>query len=166
MNTGQTLLTVGALVLFSIIILNGNRILTENNDVMNYTRFQLESIALATSIIEEASQLPFDEVSWDSTKIEKKVSDFTQNQHLGIDGGESNYQTFDDFDDFHKYAKAETTSQNIYKIACSVDYVSDSKPNVALTNRSYFKKLSVSITSPSVEDTLNVSYVHGYWYFN
>jgi hypothetical protein len=166
MSTGQTLLTVGALVLFSFIILNGNRILSENNDLMNYTRFQLEAIALATSVIEEACQLPFDEVSWDSSKIEKKVSDFTNVGSLGKDSGESGYQTFDDFDDFHKYADAESTSQNIYNVACEVCYVSDSNPDVALSNRSYFKKLTVQITSPSLDDTLNVSYVHGYWYFN
>ena len=71
MSSGETLLTVGALILLTFVILNYNRSLSENEDFLNETRFGLETMALATSIIEEASQLPFDEMSWDSTIIEK-----------------------------------------------------------------------------------------------
>ena len=166
MNTGQTLLTLGALILLSFTIMNVNKILNENDELLNKTRFGLEVVALATSIIEEASQLPFDEVSWDSTKIDKKPSDFTLFTSLGPDFGETDYASFDDFDDFHNYTIAETTLQNIYNISCNVGYVTLSNPDSIVNPRSLYKNLTVTVTSPSCDDTVRMSYIHGYWYFN
>lgn len=166
MNTGQMLLTPGAMLLMAVVVVNVNRALTENDDFLNQTRFGLEEISIATSIIEEASQMPFDEVSWDSTKVEKKVSDFTIRNNFGTDAGESTKETFDDFDDFHNYVKAETTAQNIYNIRCSVDYVQSSQPDQVSIGRSYTKRLRVIVTTPINQDSLKLNYVHGYWYFN
>ncbi|MBN1348171.1 hypothetical protein JXJ21_02055 [candidate division KSB1 bacterium] len=167
MNTGQTLLTIGALILLSIIILNINRSLTESNDLLNQTRFGLEAIALASSLIEEASQLPFDEVSWDSTVLDKKWSDFTLPDDLGADLGETDFASFDDFDDFHNYAKAETTAQNIYQISCKVNYAIPIFPDFTWGfSRTYYKKLTVTIKNTFNSDSLSLSYIHGYWYYN
>ena len=166
MNTGQTLLTLGALTLLMITILNINKILNENNDFLNQTRFGLETIALATSIIEEASQLPFDETSWDSTKLQKDLSDFTLSSNLGPDYGEINYASFDDFDDFNNYTITEQTLQNIYEISCSVHYINLSNPDNPTTSRTYYKKLLVEITNPFGTVPFTMSYIHGYWYYN
>ena len=166
MNTGQTILAVGALFLMSFTIINVHRALTVNEGVLHQTRFGLEAVSLVTSIIEEASQLPFDEVSWDSTKLSKEVTDLTQHNALGPESGETDYATFDDFDDFHGYAFAETTLQNIYNISCDVSYISPSHPNQKELSRTLYKRITVTVTSPSSPDTLNMSYIHGYWYFN
>ena len=160
MSSGETLLTVGALILLTFVILNYNRSLSENEDFLNETRFGLETMALATSIIEEASQLPFDEMSWDSTIIEKLPTD------LGPDYGETNYATFDDFDDFNNYAIAETTMQNIYSVSCKVNYVSATYPDSVSVGRTYFKKLKVTIRNTLSNDSLSMNYVHGFWFFN
>jgi hypothetical protein len=166
MNTGQTLLTIGALILLTLTIFNVNRSLTENEDVMNSARFGLEAVSLATSIIEEASQLPFDEVSWDSTVLSKTRNDLTLHSNLGPDVNETSYALFDDFDDFDGYVRNDTTLQNIYKTSCEVVYIHPLAPNFDFAARSLYKKLSVEITSPSSSDTLKMSYIHGYWYFN
>lgn len=166
MNSGQTMLTLCALVLLTLTVINMNRILIDNDDILNQSRFGLETVALATSFIEEASQLPFDEQSWDSTIVEKQPSDFTHPNSLGKDAGESGISTFDDFDDYHNYTKAETTMQNIYNISCEVDYVDPSTPNSTSVNRTFYKKITVTIANPINTDTLRMSYIHGFWYFN
>lgn len=170
MGSGQTLLAIGALILLSVVILSGNRRMNDNEEYLLKTRFGLEATAKATSIIEEASQLPFDEQSWDTTKIEKDPNDFTLPAYLGPDAGETSFDTFDDFDDFNRWSTTDTTQQNIYKIYCTVGYV-DAGPmatslDSASTFRTLYKKLDVTIMSPITKDTLKLSYVHGFWFFN
>lgn len=170
MGSGQTLLAIGSLILLSIVILSGNRRMGDNEEYLLQTRFGLEATAKATSIIEEASQLPFDEMSWDTTKIEKDPNDFTLPYYLGPDAGETSFDTFDDFDDFHQWVTTDTTQQNIYKISCSVGYV-DAGPYATNLDscsaiRTLYKKLDVTVMSPITMDTLKLSYIHGFWFFN
>ncbi|MCL4538458.1 MAG: hypothetical protein M1469_09960 [Bacteroidetes bacterium] len=54
MGTGQMLLTVGAIILLSTIILTTNRSLNDNDEILLKTNLGLEEVSLATSIIEEA----------------------------------------------------------------------------------------------------------------
>jgi len=170
MGSVQTLLSIGSLILLSIVILSGNRKLNDNEEYLLRTRFGLEATAIATSIIEEASQLPFDEMSWDTTKIEKDPDDFTLPYYLGPDAGESTFDTFDDFDDFHQYTETDTTQQNIYHVLCQVGYVDCKTGGSNLDTysllRTLYKKLDVTISSPVTNDTLNLSYIHGFWFFN
>jgi hypothetical protein len=166
MNTGQAMITFGAMILLSIVILNMNRSITDGEEFLNETRFGLEKLALATSMIEEISQYPFDEASWDTTKIEKVPSDFTAPADLGPDNGETSEDLYDDVDDYNGLNFTDTTEQNIYKISCSVSYVNPASPNISVGARTLFKKISIQIVTDITDDTTRISYVHGFWYFN
>jgi hypothetical protein len=166
MGKGETLITLGAVVMLSIIAININNSFTENTEYFNKTKFGLESIAIANSIVEEASQLPFDEQSWDSTIVEKVATDFTPNVDLGPDFGEVDINTFDDFDDYHNFSYMDTTLQNVYQISCEVGYVNPTIPDSLLSTRSLYKKLTVTVRNTLNNDSLALSYVHGFWYFN
>lgn len=166
MGSGETLITLGAVFMLSFAAINMNNSFTENNDFFNQTKFGLESIALANSIIEEASQLPFDEMSWDTTKVEKMASDFTPHGNLGPDYGETNNMLFDDFDDFNNFMIMDTTQQNVYQISCKINYINPANPDTFISTQSFFKKITVSVKNTINDDSLALSYVHGFWYFN
>ena len=166
MNTGQTMITLGAMILLTTVILNMNRTISNGEDYLNQTRFGLEAIAITTSMIEEISQLPFDEMSVDTMKVEKVVTDFTDPNNLGPDAGETGLLDFDDVDDFKKFTKVETTQQNIYKVFCDVNYVTNANPDVAVNTRTFYKKISISVVTPLYDDTTRMDYIHGFWYFN
>lgn len=160
------MITFGAMVLLTIVILNMNRSITDGEEFLNETRFGLEKLALSTSMIEEISQYPFDEASWDTTKIEKVASDFTAPGNLGPDYGETSEDLFDDVDDYNGFNVTDTTEQNIYKIACSVSYVNPATPDVSVGTQTLFKKITIQIVTDITNDTTTISYVHGFWYFN
>jgi hypothetical protein len=166
MGKGETLVTLGAVMMLSITAINVNNSFTENSEYFNKTKFGLESIAIANSVIEEASQMPFDEESWDSTIVEKLPTDMTPVSDLGVDFGETDMSTFDDFDDFHNYTRLDTTMQNVYEIKCFVHYVNPNFPDSSISNRSFYKKLTVSVKNTLTNDSLALSYVNGFWYFN
>ena len=166
MNTGQTILTLGSMMLLSILVMNILRMSNNYEDIYNDTRTMLEATALTSSLIEQASQLPFDEVSWDSTIVNKDISDFTVPGSLGPDAGETADTLYDDFDDYDGYTVIDTTLQSIYSIACTVDYVSESTPNSISLIKTYYKRLTVTTTNQVTQDSVKLQYIHGYWYFN
>ncbi len=63
MNTGQMLLTLGALILLSTLTLRVNSSQLTTQDTMQNTKFGVLAVSVASSIMEEASEKAFDEKS-------------------------------------------------------------------------------------------------------
>lgn len=179
MNTGQMILTIGALALLSMAILNLNSSINENDISLAQNRYRLEALSLITSYIEEATMYFFDEASTDTTS-DKKLSDFTLPNLLGYEANDSS--EFDDFDDFNNYTAIDTgLSGVIYRVMFKVDYVQilgDSLKHSA--NREWNKRMTISVTDnynnppliyrnvsgDKVKDTLTISFVNSYWFYN
>ena len=105
MNSGQTLLTFGALILLTITILNFNKTLSYHDISLSQNRYKLEAISILTSYIEQTSQYFFDEATTD-TSSGKDLPDFTPPANLGFDANDNG--VIDDFDDFNNYTVIDT----------------------------------------------------------
>lgn len=178
MGTGQTLITLGAMVLLSFVVMNLNRHLSTNDISLAQNRYRLEALSLLTSYIEQTSQYFFDEASTD-TSSEKNLSDFATPGNLGFDSNDNG--EIDDFDDFNNYAIIDTGRSGVrYHIAFEVDYVK-LQGNQILTSssREYHKRMKISVTDDysdpllyrwqggqKIKDTLRVSFVQSYWFYN
>jgi hypothetical protein len=177
MNSGQMLLTLGALGLLSLAILNLNTSITENDISLAQNRYRLEALSLITSYIEQAGALYFDEVTTDtsSAKIKTNFSHVLQTE--ANDSGR-----FDDFDDFNNFVTIDTGLSGVqYKVMFTVQYVQlhgDSiKPSA---NREWHKLMTIAVTdnypgepllyrnsgTEKTRDTLRVSFLNSYWFYN
>lgn len=178
MQTGQMLLTLGALVLLSMGILNLNRHLATSDIQLAQNRYRLEALSIMTSYVEQASQYFFDEVSTDTTS-EKNLADFTAPNHLGFDPDDSS--RVDDFDDFCNVTLIDTGNSGVvYKVMFQVDYVKLQGDSIVPSNqREYNKRMTISITDNYADpllfkyvngikqrDTLRISVVNSYWFYN
>ena len=96
MNTGQMLLTIGALLLLSAVMLrvNSNNFSTET--VRDEAKFGVIATSIATSIIEQAKGLAFD-ANTDTNSV-NSISELTTVFNLGPDAGENStdIKTFND----------------------------------------------------------------------
>ncbi len=61
MNTGQMMLTIGALILLSLVVLRVNNGFLNTNSVLIDSKLGVLATSVATSIIEEATGKAFDE---------------------------------------------------------------------------------------------------------
>ncbi len=179
MNSGQILVTMGALILISLMILNYNGMILNIEESLDNDRFRLEALSILTSHIEQTSQYFFDEASTDTTNT-KQLTDFTLPGNLGADGNDAG--AIDDIDDFDGTTVSDTgRSGAIYTVAFEVDYVElgGSGQVTTSSNREYHKRISIQIydsfTPPlitreqggaTVRDTLQMSYVTSYWFYN
>ena len=163
MNTGESLITIAAMMLLSLTVLRVNSNLIGTDTVLMETKFGVLAVSLATSVIEEANKKPFDEVGVEDAIL--NVSALTAPGSLKPETGET-YPDFDDFDDFNGYTKLVTKLPSAdFNISCQVSYINPSNPNVTSGIRTWHKKITVNVSSPSTTDTFRLSSIYSYWYF-
>ncbi|HEY4755473.1 MAG TPA: hypothetical protein VIH28_05385 [Ignavibacteriaceae bacterium] len=161
MNTGQMLLSLGALIFLSTIVLRFNRAVLTSDEVMYNSKFNVLAASLCTSLIEEARGKAFDQET-DSAAV-TKVDQLSTT--LGPDFGET-YETFNDFDDFNGFVKVDSTMPSaVFYVTSKVTYVEANNILNILTKRSWHKMITVTVMSSSMKDPVQMSSTFSYWYF-
>ena len=160
MNTGQMMLGVGAMVLLSLVVLRVNNSFLLTNTAMMESKFDLLATSLAQSVIEEADNKAFDQKSIG-------IPIFAVNTFSDILGPDSeDYSEFNDFDDFNGYTRDVTNLPSAnFHVSCTVSYVSPANPDVVSISKQWSKKITVTVSSTSSQDTIKVSSIFSYWYF-
>jgi len=171
MTNIQMFLALGAMMLLTLVIFNTNKKSLYTEDVMYDSNFGITATSVGASIIEEASNKNFDEVTdtiaLDATK-NNDLNLLTDPGSLGTEASEdiNDRTTFDDFDDYNNYTAVDSSMPTaIFNLKCSVNYVNSNNPDVAVNSRTYHKKLTVKISSISMKDTIVQSSVFSYWYY-
>ncbi len=166
MNTGQMLLTLGALVLLSLLTLRVNSSQLTTQETMQNSKFGILAVSVASSIMEEASEKAFDENSIED--FVTSLTSLTAKGSFGIESGENadSSSTFDDFDDFDGYTATITDMPSaIFDVSCTVNYVDPDVAGFTTTSNSWHKQLIVSVTSSSMVDTIKMTKIFSYWKF-
>ena len=101
MNTGQSLLSIGALFLLSLTILRVNNSILTTDSVMMDSKFGILATSIATSLIEKASKKAFDANTFENGV--SNLNELTEASALGPGSGESAPDACNDFDDFDGY---------------------------------------------------------------
>lgn len=163
MNTGQSLITIAAMMLLSILVLRINSTILNTDTVVQDSKFGLLATSIATSLMEEATSKAFD-TNTDSANV-TSLSQLTSPSQLGPESGEV-YPNFDDVDDYNGYTRIDSSMPSaVFKDSCVVVYVSSASPDVTSSVATWNKKITVIVTSPSMQDTVRMSTIFSYWYF-
>lgn len=181
------ILVTGALFLLGIIILSANTTFRENERVVTDSEFGIAAVSLATSLIEEAEGKAFDEACTDSgvttlasLKPKSMFGPGPNEIYRTLDTSKSDYDDLSDFDGFSIEYVNDSTKAKIaqyrgeskgfradYLLRSTVEYVVAGNGSADLNNaslsRTWHKKLTVKVTSPSSSDTLNLSTIISYW---
>jgi len=163
MGSGQMFLTIGAMTIFSFLILRLNMANLSTEDGMMNGKFGILAVSLASSVMEDACSKAFDNVTDENAY--KSTSYLTASNLLGPENGET-YDTFNDFDDFNGYTRIDSTLPSArFRVTAKVAYINPSDPDVATTSKTWHKKIIVTVSSPSMQDTIRLSQVFSYWSF-
>ena len=164
MNTGQMLITIGAIALLSLVILRVNTNFLNTDIVINENKLSIMALSLGSSLIEEAKGKAFDEMT-DSGSVNttSALSD------IGPEAGEvpSNYNDFDDYDGLVRFLpyNANDPTDRTFRAECKVNYINPASPNDSSAVKTWHKKLTVTITSQAMTDTIRLSTVYSYFFF-
>ncbi|HTR81457.1 MAG TPA: hypothetical protein VMM58_07480 [Bacteroidota bacterium] len=164
MGTGQTVLTILAMMMLGRMALAVNQSNAQGGSSVEMAAYRITATSLGTSIIEEATGLAYDEKS-DTVGI-SSVSSFTAANKLGPETGE-HYPNYDDCDDFNGLHKVDSLSGSaVFVTDVTVQYVSLTGSTIAVSGtQTYNKLITVKVSSPFMADTLTFQNVFSYWYF-
>jgi hypothetical protein len=156
MNSVQSMLTMGALVLLSLSSLRFNNSVLENSTAQIENKVYLTAFSLADDMIETIKQRSFDEAT---VEFPAGLASLTPADKLGPETGET-YQTFNDIDDYNFYKRTVSAphAEN-YGIICRVYYVDSGDPDTEINTQSYYKKVTVTVTSPYMREDVNLSFI-------
>jgi hypothetical protein len=174
MNTGQTILVLGSFLLLSTILLSFYSIVANSSDVVASGQDGILATTLATSYMEVAQGLAFDQVTDTSDIAIGNPNMLTPSTRLGPDtSSENSIGTFNDFDDFKGFSIEEVASgtNRRFRTTFDVNYVDPNNVNAVSTNRTFIKRMDLKTwrTFPPVTgkvDTLRLSMCLGYFHFD
>ena len=163
MNTGQMMLTIGALILLSTLMLRVNTNNLQTDTIRSEAQYGVIATSIITSIIEEAKSLAFDAKT--DTNTVTNISQLTPASSLGPGGGET-YDTFNDFDDFNGYTRVDSTMPSaVFEVYCEVYYINKNSLMIKYNSRTWHKRIFIRISSEFMKDTITQSSIYSYWYF-
>jgi hypothetical protein len=162
MNTGQTLLTIVAIVLLGSNVVSINRTFSQHGVILQQTEIGIFGISLGMSIIEESQGKAYDKNTLDSLALSTSELSST----LGKEAGETTRDTFNDFDDYNGWTDTvHIQGVDAFRRWATVAYTDTSNPNGTASGRTWNKKLTVFVKADNAQDTVKVSYIFSYWSF-
>lgn len=157
MNTTNSFLTIGALLLFSLVSLNFNSTVLSNTTVEVENKVYLTAFSLADDLIEEIKQKAFDAATVDFPTTDPTT--LTAAYDLGHGWWET-YPDFNDIDDFNNFVQTVSAphAEN-YQITCDVNYVDGDNPDEIVWTQTFCKKVTVTVSSPYLRSPIKLSQI-------
>jgi hypothetical protein len=181
MNTGQVMLTIGALALLSMITMRYYSSIGNSGQILVQSNGGLTATTIATSYIERAQNTAFDEKSDTAINlIQANHSLLTAPNALGADNAVERLSpdSANDFDDFKYFGQTNPVTYHpgnineTYRIAFDVYYVDTSDIMTKVNSITFLKKMDVKVwrvvDSSLVKgfDTVRMSTIYGLFRFN
>jgi hypothetical protein len=167
MNSGQTMLSLLAMVLLGTTVFTVNRNSLNNGTILRQTELGIYSVSLATSYIQKAKQMAFDEKTTGGLAISlpmaKPVAG-TLSTTMGIETGTryftppggtmepqdilNNDNTYDDFDDYNNFVKNDSIGGvDVFHVTARVCYTSQVPPFSDTTGATWLKRIVVKVNN-------------------
>lgn len=159
MNTGQQLITIGALFVLTILLL----LVYRSTGQRSTSNYENEAIITGTSIgqsvLADIQNKAFDE----NTIAAEAKSTADLSATPGPDSGELTVSQFDDIDDFQNYTTSDSLDRmGRFNIKVEVYYVQKMSPEIKSFVRTFSKRIDVKVTNAYLPDTLKFNYVVAY----
>ena len=157
MSNSQSMLSLGALLLLSLVSLRFNSSALENATVEVENKIYLTAFSLADDLIEEIKQKAFDAATVDFPTT--NPADLTPPSGLGHADWEI-YPNYNDIDDFNGFTKSISAphAEN-YNVSSEVFYVSETNPNTKVMTQTFYKKVEITVDSPYIRNPVTLSFI-------
>jgi hypothetical protein len=153
MNTGQSFMSIGAIILLSLVSLSFNSAVLQNTTLETENKVYLTAFSLADDLIEEIKQKAFDEKTIDFQAINVNQLTYPPDKESG-----EVWPYFDDIDDYNNYIKPVSLPHaEGYTVSCIVNYSTANGDDIFV--RSFYKKVIIIVTSDYMSGPLYLKYV-------
>ena len=157
MSSIHSFLSLGALLLLSLISLRFNSAVLENSTIETENKVYLTAFSLANDVVEEMKKKAFDVATINFPTTDPSV--LTSPYSLGPAYNEK-YPYFNDIDDFNGFTRTVSAphAEN-YNVKCSVYYVSEYNQDYKVMTRTFYKRADVTVRSPYMRSPIILSFI-------
>lgn len=159
MMTGHMMFVVVAFALLSLVTLGVNGLILEKTTVMLDAEASITAISIAQAMIDEIQTKSFDTKTVTARVF--NAADLTPTIRLGPEAGETitlpdvfpfrSDSLYDDVDDYNNYRRTVTTPRlGNFAVVDSVYYASESNLDLRSSTQTFYKKIMVTVTHPSM----------------
>ncbi|HKI46642.1 MAG TPA: hypothetical protein VKA08_15040 [Balneolales bacterium] len=159
-DKASLLLVMGAMVIFSMLLMNINKFLLQNDTTQVGEQMNHTAAALSQGLIGIAKSKAFDQATVGGKYPQNVPTVFSAT--LGPENGETP-KNYDDFDDYNGYATTDTTSLGVFHLSVTVTYVSDTDFSQVSAIPTTHKRMTVDVYNPTMKDTLALTYIKSYY---
>lgn len=145
----QQILSIGALALFTFMVLTFSSSSNIQYDTSNFNEAVITATGIAESLIEQIQKKTFDEHT--VNKGLDSTDSLTSLDSLSFDKGEYSVNTFDDIDDFNGYTKIFSNKLGNFNTAIKVYYVSKLNPDIISSSPTFLKRFDIYVTNKYLE---------------
>lgn len=157
MSGSNSFLSLGALLLLSLVSLRFNTAVLENSTIETENKVYLTAFSLANDLIEEIKRKAFDAATVDFPTTDPY--DLTSPFSLGHAYNEI-YPNFNDIDDYDRYERTVSAPHaEKYSIRCSVFYVNEFNPDYKVMMQTFYKRVEVTVASPYMKKAIKLSFI-------
>lgn len=151
----QSLLTIGGLLIFSLTSLRFNSAILTTSTADLQNKVYLTAFSLADDMIEEIKVKAFDQ-----NTVKFPINNPSGlSATLGPESGEV-YPNYNDVDDFNGYTRSvDEPHAEGYVISCLVQYVEETDPDVVSSTQTFYKKATITVTSPYMQHAVALSFI-------
>ena len=178
MSTWNVMITLGAFILLSSILVAFYGNLAAGEDTVNNAQAGISQLTYATTYMELANGLAFDEATIDSFVTTPSIHLLTLPTNLGTENpapspepDETDFTTFDDIDDLNNFTIVDSTLfgiSGVFKTTFSVQYVDPENLDLITLARTFVKRVDMTVVRlfPASTDTLRYAMTMGYFHFD
>ncbi len=167
MNSGQSFLVIGAFAILSTMTLNVNGSLVHTSTLGLEMEATLDAVSIAQTMMDEILTQEFDQETLGGARV-ISFGDLTSSANFGPDGsserinGDYGIDTsstgdfesrnkFNDVDDYHGYTRKTWNPRfGWFTVGTRVSYVNEDDPSEALSNQTFYKCITVTVTHPNL----------------
>jgi len=161
MTGNQMMLSIVAMIFLSMLILNVHSSTSDKLIILYSNESVIEATGIVQAIFEEIQTKAFDEVTTTAPAKERDL--LTSALSLGKETGEVACNDFDDIDDYNNYTLTDTANvMGTFNLAVLVNYVEETAPYDTTDEKTFMKRVDISISNESLPTTLTFNKLISY----
>lgn len=168
MGYRELFLVLLSVVLLTTLMVQINASTNESRETLQELEIAHTAASVAQQYLEEIKSKQFDALS-SVLPAGSMPGGFTPWNSLGHGGWET-YPNYNDVDDYHNFTRTQSVSGVDYNVTIQVHYVRDSAPDTPYNNETFFKRVTVTVTSSYLTnpnmDTIVLKQVFSYFGVN
>ncbi|MCC5915441.1 MAG: hypothetical protein JJU46_13790 [Balneolaceae bacterium] len=158
----EVLQVIGAMIIFSLILTTANRYMLGNVEAKITSEVEVHAVTIAQDMIELSKSLPFDAATSGSNIPGDIPDDFVNADPVPANNNSNNRNSLQHFEDFNGYSEDITTGLGIFSISTEVSYMDPNNLDQTFSQKSIYKRITVTVSSPSLRNDVALNYTRVY----